>query len=47
MASRMLLTCCISCFHHSDQTFPIDGAIIPGGGSMIGLIECATSQYVR
>jgi ribonucleotide monophosphatase NagD (HAD superfamily) len=31
----------------SDQTFPVDGAIIPGGGSMIHLIECATSKYVN
>ncbi|KAF1794791.1 Nitrophenylphosphatase-like domain [Phytophthora cactorum] len=29
-----------------DSTYPTDGAIIPGGGSLVNMLECAIGQYV-
>lgn len=29
-----------------DSTFPVDGAILPGGGSLVKMLEFAIGQYV-
>lgn len=35
------------CYSGRDSTFPVDGAILPGGGTLVKTIECAVGQYVE
>lgn len=34
------------CALSRDSTFPVDGAILPGGGSVVKMLEFAIGQYV-
>lgn len=34
------------CVFSRDSTFPVDGAILPGGGSLVKMLEFAIGQYV-